>query len=165
MVATKTPMHVRDVMAGDAYLARRDTGAVAAVELRGARTVLSMPLLDKGKMIGAFFLCRQRVQSFTDKQIKVVQHFATQAVIAIEHARLLKELRERTSDLTEALGEQKAISGVLQLLNDSRVSWSRSFKRYLKMRSTFAGRTSAICSFTRMARSAGLRCLTHRKRT
>ena len=119
MVATKTPMHVRDVMAGDAYLARRDTGAVAAVELGGARTVLSIPLLDKGKMIGAFFLCRQRVQSFTDKQIKVVQHFATQAVIAIENARLLKELRERTSDLTEALGEQKAISGVLQLLNDS----------------------------------------------
>ena len=70
-------------------------------------------------MTGAFFLCRQHVQSFTDKQIKVVQHFATQAAIAIENARLLNELRERTADLTEALGEQKAISSVLQLLSDS----------------------------------------------
>ena len=67
----KTPMHVRDVMAEDAYLARRDSGAVAAVELGGARTVLSVPLLDKGEMTGAFFLCRQHVQSFTDKQIKL----------------------------------------------------------------------------------------------
>jgi GAF domain-containing protein len=119
MVAARTPMHVRDVMAEDAYLARRDSGAVAAVELGGARTVLSVPLLDEGEMTGAFFLCRQHVQSFTDKQIKLVQHFATQAVIAIENARLLNELRERTADLTEALGQQKAISGVLQLLNDS----------------------------------------------
>ena len=119
MVAAKTPMHVRDVRAEDAYLARRDTGAVAAVELGGARTVLSVPLLDKGELTGAFFLCRQHVQSFTDKQIKVVQHFATQAAIAVENARLLNELRERTADLTEALGEQKAISSVLQLLSNS----------------------------------------------
>jgi GAF domain-containing protein/class 3 adenylate cyclase len=119
MVAAKTPMLIRDVMAEDTYLARRDSGAVAAVELGGARTVLSVPLLDKGEMTGAFFLCRQRVQSFTDKQIKVVQHFATQAVIAIENARLLNELGERTADLTEALGQQKAITGVLQMLSDS----------------------------------------------
>jgi class 3 adenylate cyclase len=80
---------------------------------------LSVPLLNKGEMIGAFFLCRQQVQSFTDKQIKLVQNFATQAVIAIENARLLSELRERTSDLTDALGQQKAISDVLQLLSGS----------------------------------------------
>jgi GAF domain-containing protein/class 3 adenylate cyclase len=119
MVATKTPMHIRDVMAEDAYLARRDSGAVAAVELGGARTVLSVPLINKGEMTGAFFLCRQRVQPFTDKQVKVVQNFATQAVIATENVRLLNELRERTADLTEALGQQKAITGVLQMLSGS----------------------------------------------
>jgi GAF domain-containing protein len=132
MVAAKTPMHVRDVMAEDAYLARRDSGAVAAVELGGARTVLSVPLLDKGEMTGAFFLCRQQVQSFTDKQIKVVQHFATQAVIAIENARLLNQLREPTADLTEALGQQKAISGVLQLLSDSAGKLERIFQAILE---------------------------------
>jgi GAF domain-containing protein len=119
MVAVQTAMHVRDVMADDAFVARRDSGAVAAVELGRARTVLSVPLLNKGEMIGAIFLCRQQVRSFTDKQIKLVQNFATQAVIAIENARLLGELRERTSDLTDALGQQKAISDVLQLLSDS----------------------------------------------
>jgi class 3 adenylate cyclase len=112
-------MHIRDVMAEDAYLARRDSGAVAAVELGGARTVLSVPLINKGEMTGAFFLCRQRVQPFTDKQVKVVQNFATQAVIATENVRLLNELRERTADLTEALGQQKAITGVLQMLSGS----------------------------------------------
>jgi hypothetical protein len=55
MVATKTPMHVRDVVAEEAFLARRDSGAVAAVELGGARTVLSVPLLNKGEMTGALF--------------------------------------------------------------------------------------------------------------
>jgi GAF domain-containing protein len=119
MVAAKTPMLIRDVMTEDTYLARRDSGAVAAVELGGARTVLSVPLLDKGEMTGAFFLCRQRVQSFTDKQVNLVQHFATQAVIAIENGRLLNELRERTADLTETLGQQKAIAGALQILSDS----------------------------------------------
>jgi GAF domain-containing protein len=132
MVAAKTPMLIRDVMAEDAYLARRDSGAVAAVELGGARTVLSVPLLDKGEMTGAFFLCRQRVQSFTDKQIKVVQHFATQAVIAIENARLLNELGERTADLTEALGQQKAITGVLQMLSDSSGKLEPIFQAILK---------------------------------
>lgn len=119
MVASKTPMHVRDVMAEEAYLARRDSGAVAAVELGGARTVLSVPLLNKGEMSGAFFLCRQQVRSFTDKQIELVQNFAAQAVIAIENARLLHELRQRTADLTDALEQQRAISDLLQLLSGS----------------------------------------------
>ena len=117
MVSTKTPMHVRDVMAEDAYLTRRDPGAVAAVELGGARTVLSVPLVNKGAMIGAFFLCRQQVNSFTEKQIELVQNFAAQAVIAIENARLLTDLRQRTADLTDALDQQTAISDLLQLLS------------------------------------------------
>jgi GAF domain-containing protein len=51
MLRSKTPMHVRDVMAEEAYATRRDSGAVAAVELGGARTVLSVPLLNKGDVI------------------------------------------------------------------------------------------------------------------
>ena len=117
MVSTKTPMHVRDVMVEDAYLTRRDPGAVAAVELSCARTVLSVPLVNKGEMIGAFFLRRQQVNSFTEKQIEVVQNFAAQTVIAIENARLLTDLRQRTTDLTDALDQQKAISNLLQLLS------------------------------------------------
>ena len=99
MVATKTLVHVRDVAAEEAYA--DDPVAVSAVTLGGIRTLLGVPLLNKGEMIGAFFLSRQEVRPFTEKQIELVKNFAAQAVIAIENARLLGELRQRTEEVVK----------------------------------------------------------------
>jgi len=70
MMATKTPAHVADLAAEPIYTEHRDPGAVAAVELGGVRTFLSVPMLKDNELIGAFILCRQKeIRRFTDKQI------------------------------------------------------------------------------------------------
>src|SRR5262249_10135835 len=90
-------IHVSDVLADAAY---------TYSDIGGYRAALRAPMLRNDNVVGAIFVAKTVPQPFTDKQIELVSTFADQAVIAIENARLLNELRQRTHDLSESLQQQ-----------------------------------------------------------
>src|SRR4029450_9028067 len=86
---------------------------------RGIRTFLATPLLREGTAIGVINIRRTEVKPFTDKQINLLETFASQAVIAIENVRLFQELQDRTQELARSVGELKALGGVGQAVSST----------------------------------------------
>jgi GAF domain-containing protein len=111
VVRTKRPVQVPDIRESRAYLDGEPL-PVAAVEVAGIRTLLSVPMFKDEEVAGSITIYRKEVRPFSEKQIALVQNFADQAVIAIENARLLNELRQ-------SLEQQTATADVLRVISSS----------------------------------------------
>jgi signal transduction histidine kinase len=135
-IETRSVVHVPDVLADSEF------DLTEAARRSSIRSVLSVPMLRHGEVIGAITVDRHQPEPFTEKQISLLQTFADQAVIAIENVRLFRELQARTGELTRSVGELKALGEVGRAISstlDLRTVLSMIVTRATHLSSTDAG--------------------------
>jgi class 3 adenylate cyclase/putative methionine-R-sulfoxide reductase with GAF domain len=143
---TKQVVHIADVRE-DVASNPADKDVAAFAKVSGVRTVLIVPMLKDRQVVGAIVIYRQEVRTFNDREIELLKSFAAQAVIAIENARLLNELRQSTKDLNEALEQQTATSEVLRIISSSSGQLNPVFQAMLEKACRICEATCATMQF------------------